>query len=87
MEILIAVKDKTIRLALRDNGREVDYAPIADERNLAEKLLPQIDRLLKRNNLAVKDVKKVRVESDQGETFTTTRIAETVAEVWKMAGS
>ncbi|MDR3559218.1 MAG: hypothetical protein P4L62_04690 [Candidatus Pacebacteria bacterium] len=84
MEISITIKEKKIRLALQEKNQEVDFATIAEERSLAEKLLPEIDKLLARNKLAARDVKKIRVESDQGDTFTTTRIAQTVAKTWKL---
>ena len=58
-----------------------------DERNLAEKLLPEIDKLIKRNKLIAWGVAKVRVESDQGDNFTTTRIARATAEAWNRARS
>jgi tRNA A37 threonylcarbamoyladenosine modification protein TsaB len=85
MEIIITIKERTVRLALCEKKREIDFAAIADERSLAEKLLPAIDRLLERNKLTAREVRKIRIESDQGDTFTTTRIARTVETIWNPA--
>lgn len=86
MELLISIQEKEICLSLKNGWRMVDFELIEDERNLAERLLIEIDRLLKRNDLTTRDIKKMRVQSDQGENFTTTRIARTVAEAWKIQG-
>ena len=87
MEILITIKEKKIRLVLQEKKREIGFVIVADERNLAEKLLPEIDKLIKRNKLIAWGVAKVRVESDQGDNFTTTRIARATAEAWNRARS
>jgi len=82
MKILIKIRDKKIKVILLNSRKETDFVNIQEERNLSEKLLPEISRLLKRNKLCSQDIAKIQVDSDQGETFTTTRIAKTVANVW-----
>jgi len=82
MEILIKIRDKKIRVILLNNRKETDFVNIQEERNLSEKLLPEISCLLERNKLHSQDIAKIQMDSDQGETFTTTRIAKTVADVW-----
>ncbi len=82
MEILIKIKEKKVRILLFENGAEKDAVEIAEEHSLSRELLPKIDELLKRNKLSTKDAESVHVESDQDESFTTTRIARTVAEAW-----
>jgi len=84
MQILITIKEKKVKITLIDGEKEQDGLEIVEEYALSQKLLPKIDELLKRNGLAPKDIKEVRVESDQGENFTTTRIAKTVAQIWKL---
>lgn len=85
MEILITIKEKKVKIALFEGEKEKDSLEIVEEHSLSQKLLPEIDELLKRNKLEAKDVKNVQVESDQDESFTTTRIARTVAETWNFA--
>jgi tRNA A37 threonylcarbamoyladenosine modification protein TsaB len=82
MEILITIKDKIIRLSLLKEGKERDAADIREERSLSERLLPEIDNLLKKNKLTPEDIEKIEVKSDQNDNFTTTRIAKAVANAW-----
>jgi len=85
MEILITIKEKKVKMALLEGEAEKDAVEIVEEHSLSKKLLPEIDGLLIRNGLAARDIKEMRVESDQDETFTTTRIAKTVAKAWNFA--
>lgn len=85
MEIIITIKDKKVSIILLERKVEKDALKIVEEHSLSQKLLPSIDKLLKRNNLTAKDIKKMRVASDQDNTFTTTRIAKTVAEAWNFS--
>ncbi len=82
MEILITIKEKKVKVALWDKKMEKDTLEIVEEHSLSQKLLPEIDKLLKRNKLASQDAKKVRVESDESDAFTTTRLAKAVANAW-----
>ena len=82
MEILIKITDGKTRLSLIEEGKEQDTLEILEERTLSEKLLPTIDELLKRNKLESRDVGNMRVETDKSDSFTTTRIAKTIAKTW-----
>ena len=84
MEILIIIKEKKVKIGLIENKKALDSLEIVEEHTLSQKLLPKIDELLKRNGLTSKDIREVQVESDQGENFTTTRIAKTIAQIWKL---
>lgn len=81
MNILVAIKNGEIRLYLKKKDKIVDELFFCDEHNLTEKLLPEIDNLLKRNKLDISDVVSAYVDSDQSDSFTSTRIAKTVAQV------
>jgi len=85
MRIVIKIKDKKIRLILGENSQILDSLDFPEERQLSEKLLPNIDKLLKRNRLKTEDIEKMDVESDWGNNFTTFRIAKTVADTWNWA--
>lgn len=85
MEIVIKIKEKKVKVLLFEGEIEKDSLEIIEEHSISKKLLPSIDELLKKNKLEIKDVKKVQVESDQDDSFTTTRIARTVEEVWGFA--
>ena len=85
MNIIITIKEKKVKVSLFDEETEKDSLEIIEEHSISKKLLPSIEELLKKNNLEVQDIKKVRVESDQDDTFTTTRIARTVEGAWNFS--
>ncbi|KKP78424.1 MAG: hypothetical protein A2271_05140 [Candidatus Moranbacteria bacterium RIFOXYA12_FULL_35_19] len=83
MEIIIKIKERKISIRLLQNKKEVDFLDIVEEHSLSEKLLPEIDKLLRKNKLKPENIEKVQVESDLGDNFTTTRIAKSVANAWE----
>jgi tRNA A37 threonylcarbamoyladenosine modification protein TsaB len=85
MKILIKIEERRIRLMLLQNKKEIDFLDIIEEYNLSEELLPAVDKILKKNKLQTKNIERVEVKSDQGDNFTTTRIAKTVANAWNWA--
>ncbi|MDO9231581.1 MAG: hypothetical protein Q7U36_03855 [bacterium] len=82
MEIIIKIQERKISIILLQNKKEVDFLDIVEEHSLSEKLLPEIDQLLRKNKLKLEDIEKVTVDSDQEDNFTTTRIAKSVANAW-----
>ena len=80
---LIEIENKIIKISLREKNRAVDEISFPDERNLMEKLLPAIDKILTRNDLAPSNIKKAQLKSDLSDNFTSPRIARTVVNVWK----
>ncbi|PIP28512.1 MAG: hypothetical protein COX29_00790 [Candidatus Moranbacteria bacterium CG23_combo_of_CG06-09_8_20_14_all_35_22] len=82
MKILIKIKERKISIILLQNKKEVDFLDIVEEHSLSEKLLPEIDWILRKNKLKSDDIEKATVNSDQEDNFTTTRIAKSVANAW-----
>lgn len=85
MEILIKIEDKIVSLILRDKGKVVNETSFEGEYQLSEKLLPEIDKLLKRNNLKPEDIKKIKSEVDDEKSATTYRIAKTAEKIFNWA--
>jgi tRNA A37 threonylcarbamoyladenosine modification protein TsaB len=85
MIIEIQILNKQITLLLKDKKTIIDSMDFPEERQLSEKLLPAIDKLIRKNKLKTEDIEKIKVESDLGENFTTCRIAKTVANTWNWA--
>jgi tRNA A37 threonylcarbamoyladenosine modification protein TsaB len=79
MVIIIKIKDRTVELVLQKNRKVLDTHKFPDEYRLSEELLPEIDKLIKKNKLEPRDIEKITVKSDLGENFTTQRIACAVA--------
>ncbi len=82
MKIIIDIKNRKIKIALWRNQTKIDSLNIEEEHTLSEQLLPQIDKLLRNNQLDSQAIASVEVKSDQGDNFTTTRIARAMAETW-----
>jgi tRNA A37 threonylcarbamoyladenosine modification protein TsaB len=85
MKILLKIKSGRIKIALKDKKNILDELSFLEARNLSEKLLPTIDKLLKKNKLQPKDIEDFQVISDLGKNYTTFRLAKTVAEAFKFA--
>lgn len=87
MIVTIKIKNRTVELILKKNKRVLGIHKFPDEFHLSEELLPEIDKLLKKNKLTPANVKRITVESDLGENFTTCRIAKAVANAWNWGAS
>jgi tRNA threonylcarbamoyladenosine biosynthesis protein TsaB len=71
-------KDHLIEITVRDNLKIIAREKISAPHAQAEKLLPLIDSILKKNNLSFKDIKKIKV-SNNGGSFTGLRIGVVTA--------
>lgn len=87
MNLKIEIRNKKVRLILVSAKGESDQAYFSEDNNLSEKLLPAIDRLLKKNKIASEDVKKLTVQTDTPGSFTTSRIAKAVGKAWNFANT
>jgi len=85
MNIQIKIENKTIHIFLKNKERILDVVIFKEKHDLSEKLLPAINRLLKKNNLAVKDIKNMDILADINDSFTTYRIAKTTADSFNWA--
>jgi tRNA A37 threonylcarbamoyladenosine modification protein TsaB len=85
MKILLEIKNNWIKIILQDKQSILDEVSFPEERNLAEKLLPLIDQMLKKNKILPEAIEDFKVVSDLGENYTTFRLAKTVAEAFKFA--
>lgn len=81
MDLLINIsKEGKISLILEKNKKSLANFSWLDQRDLMEKLLPQLEKFLKREKVKLTDLKKVKVSSAMGENCSTTRIATAQAE-------
>ena len=81
MKLEINLKKQKITILLKDGKKTVDKLLWNDENNLSEKLLAEIDRLLKKNKVKKEDV-KMKFNTDNPSGFTTMRIGKAVANAW-----
>ncbi|MFZ2153935.1 MAG: hypothetical protein WAV16_01775 [Candidatus Moraniibacteriota bacterium] len=82
MQIEIQIKDKQVKLTLNDRGVVLAESILENSANLSEKLLLEIDALLRRNDLSPQDIEKMDVGSTISDDYTSVRIAKVVAEVF-----
>jgi len=72
---------KYLNLALIDNDKTTDYIHEECFKHQSERILPEIDNLLKRNNLSHDDIEAFVLTRGPG-SYTGVRIAMTLAKVW-----
>jgi tRNA A37 threonylcarbamoyladenosine modification protein TsaB len=87
MNLIIVIRDKTVSITIVEKNKKINFLSFPEANNLSEKLLPAIDRLLKKNKLTPKDIKKISVSSDTPGSFTTPRIAKAVEKAWNFGVS
>ncbi len=83
LQISLDVND--IKLTLKSGRKIIGELAWFDEYTLSEKLLPNIDALLKKNKISKNEVKKVVTRITKTSGVTSSRIVQTVARAWNMA--
>ena len=78
MILIIDLSKKQVELVLKEGNRNIASHKWAGLYNLSETLIPEIDKLLKKNKVKLDDVKKIEV-IDSEESMVGTRIAKAVA--------
>jgi hypothetical protein len=82
MNLIISLNVNDIRLVLKSGRKIVGELAWNDEYTLSEKLLPNIDALLKKSKVKKEDVKKVLTKITKNSGVTSSRIVQTVAKAW-----
>lgn len=80
MEIIIKIENGKVEIILKESQRIIDKAAFFDEHNLTEKLLPEINKILKKNKLEIGEIRKASLNSSVEGSYTTVRIAKTVVD-------
>jgi tRNA A37 threonylcarbamoyladenosine modification protein TsaB len=76
------------RLALLEEGREISSREWPEARDMGHQLFEVIDSLLKEADIVPTEVTDFNIETDILESFTSVRIAQSVAKAWEYgAGS
>lgn len=85
MNIEIKIEKNVVSIFLKNKNNMQDQVVFPEERNLSEKLLPSIDKLLKKNKLKSTDIKKMELQADIDDSYTTYRIAKAVVDSFNWA--
>ncbi|EKE20237.1 MAG: hypothetical protein ACD_8C00034G0001 [uncultured bacterium] len=81
LQIVLDVND--IKLILKDGKKVIDELAWNDEYTLSEKLLPNIDVLLRKNKVSKHVVEKVMTKISKTSGVTSSRIVQTLAKAWE----
>lgn len=84
MLLEISLDGNDIKLTIKDGQKVVDVFAWNDEYTLSEKLLPNIDNLLKKNKISKKQIEKVTTKITKTSGVTSARIVQTVAKAWNI---
>lgn len=76
--IEIKLDKRVVEVSLNDGKKLLDRVSFAEKGDLTEKMLPLINRLIKKNKFQIQDIQKMVVESDLKEPFTSYRILKTI---------
>ena len=87
MLLEINLDRNNIKLILKRGRRTVADFSWQDEYTLSEKLLPNIEALLKKNNVKKQEVEKVTTKISKISGVTSARIVQTVAKAWNIGTS
>lgn len=87
MLLQISLDRNDIKLTLKDGRKVVDVFAWNDEYTLSEKLLPNIDGLLRKNKISKKQIEKVTTKITKTSGVTSIRIVQTVAKAWNVGNS
>jgi hypothetical protein len=82
LQIFLDVND--IKLTLKDGRKIVGELAWNDEYTLSEKLLPNIDALLKQSQVKKEEVEKITTKITKNSGVTSARIVRTMAAAWKI---
>lgn len=82
MILNIFLDGNDIKLTLKDGRKVVGVLAWNNEFTLSEKLLPNIDQLLRKNKIAKNQIAKVTTKITKTSGVTSARIVQTVAKAW-----
>ncbi|HBI34314.1 MAG TPA: hypothetical protein DEA43_01820 [Candidatus Moranbacteria bacterium] len=84
MILQISLDGNDIKLTLKDGRKIVDELSWNDEYTLSEKLLPNIDELLRKNKISKSKIEKVTTKISKTSGVTSARIVRTIAAAWNL---
>ena len=82
MKLELYLTKNKAALYLKDGNKILDKTQWLENNNLSQRLLLEIDKIIRKNKLKKKDIEKIEVKSDIPVGYTTTRIAQTIAKTY-----
>jgi len=88
MKLRLVIEKSNVTISLYNkNDQVIDSSTWRDDRNLLEKLLPEIDALLNKNGAQIDEVDEIDYSIDVPESYSTYRIGKAVMETLKFVKS
>ena len=78
MNVDIIIEKNIVHILLKSKSKILNKIAFPEARDLSRKLLPNIDKLLKKNKIEPEEIERMELKSDTSETYTTYRIAKAV---------
>jgi len=79
MNLEIALNKEKIGILLKNNRKLIDEIILNEKNNLSNILLKELDSIIKRNKISKNQIKNVSVKSDFPDSYTSARIAKSIA--------
>jgi tRNA A37 threonylcarbamoyladenosine modification protein TsaB len=70
-------------VSLEKEGRVIGKVKTSNDRTISQKLLPLLDKFLKKNKVSTEDIKDIKLKSKLPDSFTSYRIVKVVLETIK----
>ncbi|HEX8974291.1 MAG TPA: hypothetical protein VF817_02270 [Patescibacteria group bacterium] len=83
MNLTIELDGNDIKLVLKDGRKIIDSFAWFGEHSLSEHLLPNIDKLLKKNRISKEEIEKLSAKISKVSGVTSARIVKTVVKAWE----
>lgn len=79
MSIEILLEKEVIAIKLKNASKIIDSVELKNEKNISKTLLIAIDNLLRKNKLGKNQLKNISVKNKIPESYTSSRIAKSLA--------
>jgi len=79
MNLEINLNKEKISILLKNNRKPIDEIILNEKNNLSNILLKELDSIIKRNKISKNQIKNVSVKSDLPDSYTSARIAKSIA--------
>ena len=84
-ELKINLYKENVSLEIKDDGSLIATQEFCHDENLSENLLIEIDKLLKNSKLEIKEINEFSYETDQPDSYTSSRIVKAVTQTFNWA--
>ena len=85
MNLKIILENKALTIELKNNQQTIDSIHLNDINNLSKILLSNIDLIIRRNGLKKDQIKRLSVESNLPDSYTSGRIAKSLEKSYNFA--